>query len=78
MKLKEYLVTKKLTLDEASKQLGISLNYLYMLSSEKRSPGLRLAKEIEYWSHGMVSVDDLVIYQTKKRCPTCGKRMSCS
>lgn len=59
MKLKDYIEAKRIKVDDAAIELGISRGYLYELIAERMTPGRKAAFEIVKWSDGMVRLDDI-------------------
>ena len=48
MRLKDYLRLHKITVVEASKQLGLNRTYLHRILTEEQIPSRKLAKQIEF------------------------------
>ena len=59
MELKKYIEARKLTIDKAASELGISRGYLYELVSRRMLVGRKTGSKIIAWSDGMVTFEDL-------------------
>lgn len=76
MELDEYLFRNKISLKKAAYELNICYTYLHDIKSKRVKAGQRLAKSIEKWSNGNITVDTLINTLPQKCCPHCGKKMS--
>lgn len=59
MKIKEYIDERRLTQEEAAKEIGVSRQYLCDIINNKAIPGRQVALKIVTWSSGMVKLKDL-------------------
>jgi transcriptional regulator with XRE-family HTH domain len=71
MKLKDWIKAHGMSVPIMSRVLAVSENYLYRISSGAINPSYPLAKLIEAYTNGDVTVDELRPCD-KLRCPTCG------
>lgn len=60
MKLDVYLKIKNIRNSQFAKNIGISRNYIELIISGKRRPGVNLAAKIQDNTDGYVSVDELL------------------
>jgi plasmid maintenance system antidote protein VapI len=60
MKLKLYLVSKKITVTEFANELGVSRNHLNGIVNERYKCGKSLAFKIEIKTGGEIKVEDLL------------------
>jgi len=75
MDLKEYLLRENMTMTEMAKILDIHYQYLWMIITGRRTPGLRLAKDIELLTKGEIRAEQLISpLKHKVTCPTCGRK----
>jgi len=76
MFLKEYLKKEKMTIPEAASALGVHKNHLFMICRKKRFPGYPLAKEIEQWTQGEVTAEEMLKDKPQVQCcPTCHQKI---
>ena len=76
MKLKEYLQREKIPVTHAAKHLDVHQNHLYFIVNGKRSPGYALAKAIQEYTGGEVTIEELMTpKKTLPKCPHCGRTM---
>ncbi len=59
MKLKDYIWEKRLTQEQAAKEIGVSRAWLCDIINEKTVPGREVAFKIVAWSGKMVKLEDL-------------------
>lgn len=60
MDLREYLFRHRLTVTEFAKVINYGRTYINNVVTGTRSPGKKLAKEIERATNGEVTVDELL------------------
>lgn len=73
MKIKEYLDKYKYDLQYVADSVGVTKQYIWMISSGKANPSVSLAHQIEAWSNGNVKVHEI------RRCTkTCAPGCACS
>lgn len=76
MKLQDYLERERIPISQLAKFLDVHPNHLYMIKTGKRHPGYQLAKAIQEFTNGEVTVDELVKpKEALPTCPHCGRRM---
>lgn len=60
MNLKEYVrIVKRSERARICEEAGLSLNYMYQLSSDNRRPSLDLAKRLEIATNGLLTVKEM-------------------
>ena len=59
MKLTDYIYEKRITQEEAAKQIGVSRQYLCDILNKKAIPGRQVAEKILKWSGNMIRYEDL-------------------
>jgi len=73
MKLKEWLDQENMSGFELSKKIRYQPSYLYRIIKEKQAPGLRLSIDIETFTGGAVTRQEMGYIERKLcPCPTCG------
>ena len=76
MKLRDWLNREKIPVTHAARHLEVHENHLYLILGGKRHPGYQLAKAIEQYTGGEVTVDELVRKkEALPKCPHCGRTM---
>ena len=60
MNLDEYLFRKKISKTDFAKRVGITRNYLSLISLGRSLPSKRLAKDIEFETGGEVTIDEIL------------------
>lgn len=76
MYLDEYLKREKIPVSHAAQILGVHPNHLYMICRKKRWAGYMLAKQIQEWTNGEVTIEDMLKDKPETpTCPTCGRKM---
>lgn len=60
MELQEYMRTRKFTQNELAERLGISRTALSNYIHKRRRPRIDIARNIEKFTKGIVSIDDLL------------------
>jgi|WetSurMetagenome_2_1015567.scaffolds.fasta_scaffold211924_4 DNA-binding transcriptional regulator YdaS (Cro superfamily) len=64
MKLRIYLFTHKITINQFAEKLGIHRTYLGSICKGLRKPSRLLAKEIERQTNGEITSDDLLNFSS--------------
>ena len=76
MKLKEWFAREKISIAAAARNLGIHENHLYLVLNGKRFPGYYLAKSIEEFTSGEITLEELIKPKPPTpKCPHCGRAM---
>lgn len=60
MKLKDYMDLKKITQEDAAREIDISRVWLNAILKGKATPGIKAVKGIIRWSEGAVRLEDLI------------------
>lgn len=60
MDLREYLFRNRLSITDFAKKINYDRNYISKIMHSVRSPGQKLAKEIEKATNGEVKANDLI------------------
>lgn len=76
MKLIDYAEREKLTLEEIAAHLDLHKNTIYRIAKEIHYPKPSVAKLIEEFTNGEVTVEDLYSNKPRKTlCPYCGHKL---
>lgn len=73
MKIKEYLEKNKCVLEDISSVVGVTKQYMWMISSGRVNPSAQLAEKIHEWSN-----KEIAIHEIRKCTKTCAKGCPCS
>lgn len=73
MKLKDWLKKEKIKVSALAAHLGVTKNHVYVHLRGESQFGYEVAKEVQEFTHGEVTVEELRTLP-KSRCPTCGRR----
>lgn len=75
MTLEEYLKKNHITITGLSKDLGVTMNYIWMVVKKRRVPSEKLAKAIVKWTNNQVAYEEIRNNVAPKLlCPTCGRK----
>lgn len=66
MKLKDYLRIKNISHSSFSKRIGMTRNYVSLITAEKKRPSVDLAEKIHEETDGYVSIDELLFPRKHK------------
>ena len=72
MKLEDWLKKEKWTVRTLATTLGVSTSYIYNIMKHNYQPSYDLAKAIQDFSAGEVTVEELRD-SPKLKCPSCGR-----
>lgn len=76
MKLKEYLEKEKISMAQLARHLECHVQSVRAYIHCKRVPSYEMAKEIQAFTQGEVSVDEIMESKPiKPKCPCCGRYM---
>lgn len=76
MHLRDYLKENSITIAEAARILGVSYTHFQFVCTGKRYAGVNLARQIESWTHGKVTMIEMIKpYKLPAVCPTCLRRI---
>lgn len=75
MNLREYLAQNHMSVAALAVPIGVSYSYLRNCLANQSGFSLRVAKLIEDYTGGAVTVDEIVPCG-KTTCPTCGRRVN--
>jgi transcriptional regulator with XRE-family HTH domain len=73
MKLKQFLQENNITLQQISRDLGVSKQYIWLVSNGRLNPSANLAQQISSYSKDKVAVREI-----RKCTSTCMRGCPCS
>lgn len=66
MDLEHWIEKSGLRKKFVAEDLGITIKYLYALCRKELKPSKRLARDIEEYTNGEVTIKDLILYQDRQ------------
>lgn len=74
MKLFEWLAREKISKRHLAAQIGVHENHIYKIVKGDFFPSYQVAKRIQEYTNGEVTVDELIRKKASfPRCPHCGQ-----
>lgn len=67
MSLRDWLYFKRMTVKDFAQQIGICRMHASSIVNQRLRPGERLAKDIEQFTGGEITQEELLGYEIKKR-----------